>query len=314
MAKRKSKSLKKWLTLAVAVFCVVMAINEVLPQPLLPTWDQLFQTAGLAGDGDITVQGELQVTVLDVGNADAIVLSNNGKHMLIDAGERGDGDTVVAYLQQHNIDTLDYVIATHADSDHIGGMQTVLENVEVKKYIMSFMPEGYTPTTKTYMNLLETIDDRDIPLGEAKVGERFTFGDAYVDILGPAADFHNNNDQSVVCKVTFGSRRFLFMGDAGEDAEEALLQSGADLQADVLKMGHHGSAGSSSKTFLNRVRPRIALVTCGEGNSYGHPHTEALQRIRALDAAVYRSDLNGNITLRCDGDKISVSVQKGEAA
>jgi beta-lactamase superfamily II metal-dependent hydrolase len=317
MARRRNKKLTRfqWCVIAIfAVFAVLMTLNESMEQPLFPQWDTWFEQADLTDTATPLPDSTLQVTVIDVGNADAILLQNKGQSMLIDAGERGDGDDVLAYLKKQNVSSLDHVIATHADSDHIGGMATVLNEMPVKEYIMAFMPKGHTPTTKTYMNVLLALDEKNIPVTEAKVGESFLLGDAKVEILGPVKDFDDNNNQSVVCKVTFGNKKFLFMGDAETEAETALVESGADLSADVLKVAHHGSETGTKATFLNRVNPRYALITCGEGNSYGHPHDGCLLRLRKVGAAIYRCDVNGTITLLCDGQTITVNTEKGEAS
>ncbi len=313
-SKRLLHRLRQIFWIAVAIISLAMAVNETLPKPILPTWDALFSMTGLHGENVSVPDGELLVTVLDVGNADAILLQSGDDAMLIDAGETGDGDTVLSLLNEKGIDTLDYVIATHADSDHIGGMQAVLEGVKVENYIMSFMPEGYTPTSRTYMRVLETLDARDIPLKEAVVGDTFALGEAAVHILGPVGDFEEKNNQSVICKVVFGNNRFLFMGDAEREAETALLNSGADMRADVLKVGHHGGKNSTSEAFLKCVQPTVSVLTCGMDNAYGHPHTEALRRLRNIGTEIYRSDVNGTICMRADGETVTVTTQKGEAA
>lgn len=313
----KSIKLKGWqalLLLLVVVCSALISWNETLEHPVLPTWDSLFASADLDGQETSLPEGNLRIEVIDVGNADAILLQNGDTSMLIDAGENGDGNTVLEHIRAAGITALDVVIATHADSDHIGGMQTVLEGIPVKKYIMAFMPEGRTPTTRTYLRLLQTIDEKDIPLSEAEVGTEFSLGDAKVTLLGPAGSFNDNNNQSVVCRVTYGRRSFLFMGDAETEAERALLQGNAKLSADVLKVGHHGSSTSSSLEFLQAVKPTYALITCGTGNSYGHPHKEMLSRLKELGVAAYRSDVNGTVTILCDGDAVDITAERGEAS
>ena len=298
MAKSKFRKLPRHIQVILAVIVVVV---------IAVSWYMQNQPVMLP-------EGEMVVTMIDVGNADSFLIQCGAQSMLIDAGERGDSDTVLDALEENGVKTLDYVIATHADSDHIGGMQEVIENIEVKNYIMAFMPQGHTPTTKTYINLLGAVDTLDIPLIEAQVGSHFTLGEARVDILGPADDFEDKNNQSVVCKVTFGEKKFLFMGDAETQAEEALLATGADLRADVLKAGHHGSSTSSTQALLDRVKPQIVLVPCGADNAYGHPHREFLKRMQNLQVEMYRADVNGTVQLRCDGKTIEVVPQKGEAA
>ncbi len=321
MASRKRavrwKKLKGWQALLLVLAVLISALiswNETLDEPFLPTWDSLFESADLTGEDAPLPTGTLKIQVIDVGNADAILLQNGDAAMLIDAGESGDGDTVLEHLRAAGVDELDVVIATHADSDHIGGMKTVLTGVPVRKYIMAFMPQGHTPTTRTYLNLLQTIDEKDIPVAEAEVGTEFALGEAIVTLLGPADSFDDNNNHSVICRVTFGRRHFLFTGDAGTKAERALLESGADLTADVLKLGHHGSSTSTSEKFLQAVDPSVALITCGEGNSYGHPHAETVSLLRERGITAYRTDLNGDITILCDGDAMDITTERGEAS
>lgn len=305
---------KRLYQIAATVFllvCLLISLNEMAQKPFLPTWDSIFAGAKL-DDTTPLPAGELTIQMIDVGNADAFLISSKDTHMLIDAGERGDGEAVLQTLRERNITTLDWVIATHADADHIGGMQEVVEAVTVNRYMMSFMPKGHTPTTKTYYNLLAAIDKLDIALVEATMGYTFPLGDATVEILGPVKDFEDNNNQSVICCITYGKKRFLFMGDAETAAETALLQSGVDLSADLLKVGHHGSDTSTTAALLKQVRPTIALIPCGEGNKYGHPGRYTLMRLNEMDAAVYRADLHGDVTVRCDGESIHVTTEKGE--
>ena len=315
MAKRKrTVKLKNWqalLLVAVLLLSALISWNETLEKPIFPTWDTLYERAELTGEDTPLPDSTLQIQVIDVGNADSILLRSGDKAMLIDAGEGGDGDTVLQHLEDAGVKELELLIATHADSDHIGGMKTVISGIPVRQYIMAFMPEGHTPTTRTYLKLLQTLYEKNIPVTEATVGQEFTLGDATVTILGPAGSFEDNNNHSVVCRVSFGRRRFLFTGDAETEAERALLKSGVDLSADVLKLGHHGSSTSSTDAFLDAVNPKYALITCGEGNSYGHPHRETLTRLRERGVETYRADLNGDITLTCDGDAIEITTERG---
>lgn len=318
MAKRKSRKSRRgfWGGViagsVVAAAAILITINGYMDRPFLPTWDTLFSMAGLTEP--VPLDGELQVHAIDVGNADALLIRTGGQAMLIDAGENADGAAVVNYLQRQGVKRLDLVIATHPDADHIGGMDDVVRALDIGTLVMAFMPEGYTPTTKTYMNLLESVADKGLKITPAVPGGTYTLGDARVDILGPAGEFTETNNQSVVCKVTYGSRRFLFMGDAEKEAENALLASGADLAADVIKLGHHGSNSSSQKTLLKAVSPAFALITCGEDNSYNHPSPKVIDRLQSLHITVYRCDLNGTIVLTTDGVSIHVETEKGNPA
>lgn len=293
---------------AIAAVCLLITLGDSMSHPILPTWDELFQAAGLREAGPLDSQ--MQVHILDVGNADAILVQNKGEHLLIDAGEKGDGDAVVRYLQAKGVKQLDMVIATHADADHIGGMRTVIDAFDIRMFLMAPMPEGHTPTTKAYTNMLEGLAAKGIKITAAKPGGQYAVGDAAVDILGPAAEFEDNNNQSVICKVTFGAKRFLFMGDAEKEAEDALLRTKADLRADVLKLGHHGSDTSTQAKLLDAVKPQAACITCGAGNAYGHPSASTLNALRKRQIPYYRSDLNGTVVASTDGTAITFQTEK----
>lgn len=254
--------------------------------------------------------GELQVHVIDVGNADSILVTKDGQSLLIDAGENKNADTVIAYLRAQKVDRLDYVIATHADADHIGGMDDVVNTFPIGTFIMATMPEEATPTTKTYLKLLQALDAQGLSITEAEPGQTHSLGSALLTILGPAGTFTDTNEMSVVCRVDFGSTGFLFMGDAEQEAEAALLASGQNLRADFLKAGHHGSSSSSSEALIAAARPRYAALTCGAGNSYGHPHAETLETLEKYNVTCYRSDLNGTIRAVSDGSAVTVTTEK----
>lgn len=306
--KHRLPPLKAVVALVLIAFALITA-NEFLQIPEIPTWSQLLTQSGLKGN-DPLPDSQLRLTVLDVGNADCILLENSGEYMLIDAGENDDGEDIVTYLKQRDITRLKYVIATHADSDHIGGMDEVVKAISIDTFIMSFMPEGYTPTTRTYENLLNALVEKELMPTEPKHGDIFTFGDARIEILSGLSDHTSTNEQSVVCRVEFGNHRFLMMGDAGEDVEEELLNAKVDVQADFLKVGHHGSRNSSTKAFIKAVSPSYAVITCGLNNSYNHPHEETLDVLKKNGIQVYRSDLQGVITVVSDGSAITVTTEK----
>lgn len=247
---------------------------------------------------------------MDVGNADAILVKNGGKTLLIDAGENGDGDHVVTYLRRQGVQSLNYVIATHPDADHIGGMDVVVDEIDVEKFIMPIMPQSITPTTRTYIDLLQSLERNNVGITEAAPGSDYALGNARFTLLGPLEEHNSSNDMSAICRVDFGDNRFLFMGDAEREAENSLLKEKADIKADFIKLGHHGSKSSSQQTFLQEVGPRYAAICCGAGNAYGHPHKNTLQLLKRLNIEYYRSDLNGNIILTSDGREITVETEK----
>ncbi len=294
--------------LAVVVLCVLISLNSSLQLPFLPTWDSLYSTVGLHSTPP--PEGTLRVTVLDVGNADCILLQSGDKNALIDAGENTDDDAVLTALESAGVAKLDYVIATHADADHIGGMDTVIRNIPIDTFLMSFMPKGHTPTTRTYERMLEAMTDCNVLPTEAEHGTVYPFGEATITILSGLSDYTETNDQSVVCLVSHGKMDFLFMGDAGKEVEREILDAVPTLDVEVLKVGHHGSSTSSDGSFIRSISPAIALITCGYNNSYNHPHSATLQTLKRNAVTVYRSDLNGEIVLTSDGKTVSVITEK----
>ncbi len=255
--------------------------------------------------------GVCTVHFIDVGQGDSTLICAGDKTILIDAGENNKGDEVLLYLNRLGITKLDYVIGTHAHSDHIGGLDTVINGIEVENIILSDLPEKMVPTTKTYTDLLEAIDNRDVNLIVAEPKDTYNIGGGTLTLLSPVDDDYKDlNDFSIVSRFDFGNKSVLVTGDAEEKAEKDILQSGAYLNADILKVGHHGSDTSSSKAFLDAVSPEIAVIEVGAGNKYGHPMAETFTKLNMLGTKVYRTDLNGSVIATIDGDKITVTCEK----
>lgn len=309
LSKKTRKKIITAVSAAVLIFCLVIELGQLVPSLGIPGWDELFTNADLSSTS-VTPEGELQVYFIDVGNADSILIRQGEVNALIDAGERGDGADVLAYLNQQGVKKLDLVVATHPHADHIGGMADVINGIPIEKFVMSFMPEDETPTTATYLNMLEALDNKSVPVEEAKPGTVYTLGTAQLTVLAPLSESDEANNISVVTRLTFGERSFLFMGDAETDVEGELLTSGRPLSADVIKVGHHGSNTSSSQAFLSKVDPDYAIVPCGKGNSYGHPHSEVLARLDKMGVTVYRADVHGHIAIATDGKDFTISTQK----
>ena len=201
------------LVVLLLVFSGLVTISEQMNRPFLPTWERIFEAAGLRDAPPLSdLEGELRIDVIEVGNADSILIRNGTHNMLIDAGTNPAGQDVVNYLHNQGVQRLDLVIATHGDVDHIGGMDNVIDAFEIDTFIMAFMPEGFEPTTKSYLSVLQALDKNNIAVTEAAPGASYPLGDAAVEILGPVREFEERNNMSVVCRVSFGNRRFLFMG------------------------------------------------------------------------------------------------------
>ena len=251
------------------------------------------------------VNGTVKVHFIDVGQGDAILIQQGASNMLIDAGDNQYGETVVQYLKDQGVETLDYVIGTHPHADHIGGLDVVINNFEVKKIIMPKVGN----TTKTYEDVLSAIKNKGLKITTPVVGETNALGDSQFTIIGPNSESYESlNDYSVATKLQYGSTSFLFTGDAEEKSEKEMLALGIDLKADVLKIPHHGSTSSLSDGFLNAVAPKIAVIEVGANNDYGHPHDEILAKLSGVE--LYRTDYNGTVVIESDGTNLSANTQK----
>ena len=260
-------------------------------------------------------EGELTVTYFDVGQADAILISlPDGRFIQIDGGNDGDGDALVPALRERGVKTLNFVVGTHPHADHIGGLDELVEAFDVGKVYLPRTAASDTPDTRTYENLLETVRDKGLKISQAKAGTVLLDEPGLrLACVAPAADGYDDlNDYSAVLRLTYGEHSFLFTGDAGEASEGEMLQSGQDLRADVLKVGHHGSDTASTEAFLRAVKPEFAVISCGEGNSYGHPHAQAVARLQATGAQILRTDLCGTVTARSDGKRLTMETAAGE--
>ncbi len=290
-------------------FFALMEISARCYTPFLPSWEELFSFFSSEEDAP-PLTDDWQMHVIDVGNADSILLTNHKQSVLIDAGENGDGQKVLDYLQEQQITRLDYVIATHFHADHIGGMTEVINNITIDKFLLSYMAEEDTPTTKTYLNMLTALAQKDVEVIEVVPRDSFQIGDMVLTVLAPLEQTKDMNNQSIVCRVTCEDVHFLLMGDAEIPSEELILQSGQDISADVIKLGHHGSRTSSHKAFIEEVDPTYSVMTCGKNNKHGHPDEEPLALVEEMGIKNYRSDIHGNIIFTTDGKTVWVETEK----
>lgn len=248
-------------------------------------------------------EGMLEVHYIDVGQGDATLIKCGSHAMLIDGGNNNKGTTVQLYLKKQGVESLDYVIGTHPDADHIGGLDVIVYKYNCDTVIMP----DYEKDTKTYQELVDVIHDKNMKITYPVVGEQYALGEAKFTIIAPNSNSYggNANDYSVAILLEYGKNRFLFTGDAEEASEAEMLTNGIDISADVYKVAHHGSRSASTQEFLNAVQPKYAVISCGEGNSYGHPHAEVLNRLRSMGAEVFRTDEQGSIIASSDGENIT---------
>lgn len=248
-------------------------------------------------DGD-----KLNVYYLDVGQADSILIENNNKYMLIDAGNNEDGEKLVTYFKRLGITKFDIVVGTHAHEDHIGGMDDIINNFEIEDF---YMPEVIT-TTKTFEDVLDALEVKQIPFQTPTIDSELVFENSKIKVLSVSDDDSDLNDTSIVLRLKYGTTSFLFTGDATEKIENTILNK--EIKSDVLKVAHHGSSTSNSLSFLKRVLPTYAVISVGEGNSYNHPHDVILNRLYDLNARVYRTDRDGTVVASSNGTLIDFSM------
>lgn len=300
-SKRKSKK-ELWLVLIFMIIGLVFKLDDGLYEKLTDTVFRESTNTEENIDGNIDTEGDLlKVSFLDVGQADSILINANNKYMLIDAGNNEDGEKLVTYLKSLGVEKFDYVVGTHAHEDHIGGMDNIIDSFDIGTF---YMPDVIT-TTKTFEDVLDSLEKKNLNFDTPQIGSTFDLGKAKIETIYVGKDSKNLNDSSIILKLAYGNISFLFTGDTESDVEETLLNK--DIESDVLKVAHHGSNTSSSNAFLKKVNPKYAIISVGTGNSYGHPKSVILDRLEKLGTKIYRTDELGTIIVTTDGEKIEVS-------
>ena len=293
------------LSVLEAVPIVLTKTAEVLDALALRLSDFLEELQSTSG-AELPDNSSFAVHYIDVGQADCALVVCDGAYMLIDGGNAEDSDLVYTYLKNNGIDHLDYMIASHAHEDHIGGLSGAAYAATVGT-ALSPVTEG---DTKVFKNLVKALAQQDVELTVPSPGDTFALGSAQVEILGPLKDYDDTNDTSIVLSVDYGETTFLFTGDMESTAEADLVEAGADLDATVLKVGHHGSSSSTSYRFLREVMPDYAVIPVGKRNTYGHPAEAVLSRLEDAEVEIYRTDLHGTIIAESDGTTVTFTTEK----
>lgn len=312
---QKKTGIAVWIVIASFIVLYFLGIN-IYDITLGPS-DESNETIGTT---ETTTQmpemanpsGELTLTMIDVGQADSFLLVQNGKTMLVDCGTRSTGEDVVKYLNEQGITRLDYVIGTHPHDDHMGGMYDVITNFEIGKIIMPEVEVGKV-TTNWYVKLMQEIKQGAYELEYAKLGAVYDLGEANFKIIGPIENDESNlNNYSIVLKVTFGDMDVIMTGDAETKVERDIIDSGEALDAEILKVGHHGSDTSSSDEFLDAVSPIYALISAKVGNKYEHPIKSTMQKLEKRKIEVYRTDENGTVVATITTHDVKFSTAPGD--
>lgn len=301
MAKRRKKKKKNEflrLLLIIVTFILGFFLSDIEGTYSLEEFSNIF-TQNVFNE----VNSNLIVSYLDVGQADSILIENNGEYMLIDAGNNEDGELLVKYFNQKEITTFKYLVGTHPHEDHIGGLDDIINNFEVGTI---YMPDVIT-TTKTFTDVLDAIESNELTYKVPKIQETLTLGEAKIEVIYTGTDTKELNNCSIVLRLIFGETTFLFTGDAEDKAEEIILNNNLNIQADVLKIGHHGSRYSTTDEFLKKVNPKYAIISVGTGNSYKHPESIVLSKLKANNIEIHRTDLEGTIIVTSDGENITIN-------
>ena len=301
--KRKNTKIQKLIATVIALIIVgiagILGINEDFVNTVSDTGEQT--NSQNEQQIEFVAQEDLLIDFIDVGQADSILVRNQDKVMIIDAGTNETGETVVNYLKNLGITKIDYLIGTHPHEDHIGGLDDVINNFDIGQI---YMPKIET-TTKTFEDVLDAIENKNLTVTAPNKGDKIELGQAVGEFMTePILDKDNLNVSSLVLRLEFGNTSYLFMGDAEEENEETIHWP----KTDVLKVGHHGSSTSSSESFLEQVQPQYAVIMAGKDNSYGLPTQETIDKLNNSGSEIYRTDEDGTIQITSDGNAIEIKT------
>ena len=305
MARKRKTMMKKMLSAAITLIIIGIAGILGTNQEFVNTISNREAQVNHLNQQKVEfiAQDNLLVDFIDVGQADSILIRNQDQVMLIDAGTNEAGDTVVNYLKELGITKINYLVGTHPHEDHIGGIDDVINNFDIGQI---YMPKMET-TTKTFEDVLEAIENKNLTVTAPNKGDKIELGQAVGTFMtDPILDKDNLNLSSLVMRLEFGNTSFLFMGDAEKENEETINWP----KTDVLKVGHHGSNTSSSKKFLEQIEPEYSIIMVGKDNSYNLPKQETIDSLEYIGSEIYRTDENGTIKIISDGNHLEIEKSK----
>ena len=250
------------------------------------------------------INNDLEIQFLDVGEADCALINSNGEYALIDAGNTIDGNKIVKYFESLGITDFKYLFGTHAHEDHIGGLANVIYNFNIGKVYMPNVPSEY----KSYHNVIKALNKKNLELNNPINDEEYKLGESTLKIIYNGENEEDINNSSLIIKLTYKNKSFLFTGDTTKEIEDKILNK--DLYSNLLKVSHHGSNDASSANFLVKVHPEYAIISVGKDNDYHHPHQVTIDKLERLGTKVYRTDQDGTIIIKSDGDSINIETIK----
>lgn len=303
----QQKNRKKALKITLSLLLAIGVIVSLLPFGAAASWHRIFSFFGLNDFSAAADFSPMSVHVLEVGKADSIFVECGGKTMLIDGGTMDQGEPIAEYLDRRGVKKLDCVVNTHPDEDHIGGLAYLIRRYPVERYYAPRIPKNLVPSSEEYLAAQKALNEKHIQTLVPACGETFFLGGMKTEFLAPVKEGNSTNNNSIVLKLTYGKTRFLLMGDAEKEEEHDLIESGADLSAEVLKIGHHGSSTSTTDALLNAVEPHWAAISVAD-DSNGLPKKEVLKRLLSAGAAVYRTDVSGTLIFMSDGQNIKIAT------
>jgi len=306
----KSFRHKRAVFTVLAVLLLVLGLLPALfPSGYSSWWQAVYSSFGLSDFSSIAKDYPMSLHVLNVGKADSILVECKGKYLLVDGGTPDQAETVNRYLARRGVTALDYMINTHPDSDHVGGLSGVIEEYKVDHYFMPQLPENLLPSDSVYTNTIQSLKRKGLSPEYLRGGNTLTMGDVRIEVLAPLSVLNSTNENSIVLMLTYGQTRFLLMGDAEAGEESAILATQKDLHADVLKVGHHGSKTSSTAAFLAAVKPKYSAVSVAD-SQYELPNREVMDRLNRYSATVGRTDVSGTLLYCSDGTTIIYQTER----
>lgn len=317
----KARKTKKIITVILFALFVALALffhfnDKYWHIDGVPTTITLLRWCGLGPKPDYVLKdGETSVTFIDVGQGDCTLIRTQNKTVLIDSGEEENYSAIMSFLRYAEIPQIDIVVVTHPHSDHCGSMAKILDSFKTQLVLMPELSDELEVDIPLYSKMMTAIDNNNIELDYAKAGDVYKLDDAFLTVVGPVSnDYDDINENSIALRFDHGETSYLFMADIGYEAEFDIIDSGADIDVDILKVGHHGSAGSTSLEFLRYVTPDTAVFHVGKDNSYGHPKRVVFDRLNDAGCeTAYSTMANGNIVFVSDGEKLDILTEKNNA-